>query len=1751
MGGAVEDGIGINGKTSPRQAEIEKSQAELRQECEIRDKTKKELEFLLEGGNPLELESGNAASISVQSTSFAEQHADQLVTSEAKGSFAFAASPHGDSVESSGRLGTNPCEPNSADNLLLFDAECELSEGNRMPSHPCRSNIVSSEKLSHNGSISRIGEHGDSTVFDRPRKAYKRRYRSRPNRDGTRSSSTDVNPTHGIHPSSIPSRHEPKDAKGLMSDLENPIILSTSNSKPASPVDNTLQKTGFAGSQQDIEFDGTKAVKPTKDLTEGHSLNSASDAIACEIPFHVKHSQQSPSVLGTPIKMDSDGPQTIVAFEQVSFADIECQPGVTAIKIENKSDSHKMNGFSSKKGERTRHDAHSSASCGVKGLDSESSGTQISQSINGTNDADTKMTDSNGQIKDQISVPDKVPVLGGDESVKEKKESGADSSAPVTVESSVTYRTELEDGVKLHPENELNVNGSALKNKVKDQTDYGGMGASKLIESDSGRKFADLSADQAGVSNESPCSLRHQDSIDMSVPDIPGGGSSIAVSTAPIGAHTFPGSDSILIRTVDEDSILKEAKIIEAKRKRIAELSVTNSPKKTRLKSHWDYLLEEMAWLANDFAQERIWKIASAAQLSSKAAFTCRVTKQESRFHLEAKKVAHSLAKSVMEFWQLIEEKSEVLDQQGQGEDGHSVQAYAMRFRKYKNCCIIYNPTEVPLTPDGVLDVGILDLSWKENLMEENIFYTVLPGTMETYRSSVESHVAQFQKIAGGMIEEVETSTCDAAEDENERTDTYDMSMAFDDSKNSGFGPKKQKDVIHAYGSRPYEVSSDVSHMQGAENKAVHQSALLGKRPVGNLNASIPTKRVRTASRRVVSPFSAGTSGFPPANKTDASSSDTNSYQDDQNILQGGSHTPYNVEVESAVKFEKKLAIGSAEGLMKHKKKKAKHLNAAYEARWQVDSTFQNEEFQRDHLRKSHQNENNCTSGLLGQPMAKKQKTMRQSQDYSFETITPIGGSVPSPVASQMSNMSHSNKFVKMLGGRDRGRKQKLLKMSAGQPGSGSPWTHFEDQALVVLAHDLGPNWELVSDAMNSTLQFKCIFRKSKECKERHSFLMDRTSGDGADSAEDSRSSQPYPSTLPGIPKGSARQLFQRLQGPIEEDTLKSHFEKIIIIGQKQHYRKTQEPKQLQQPHSSHTIALQQVCPNNLNGGPVLGPLDLCDFIAENDILPLGHQGPHSGGLTIPNQGTVTPMSPASGFTSSLQGYPSLIVGSNFPSSPSSLNSSLRDARYGPPRPALLPADEQQRMQQYNQMSGRSVPQPNASSPGALAGTERGVRVLPGGSGMGLVSGVNRGMSITRPGFQGITSPPVVNSGSVVSPGMPPPNMHSGVGSGQGSSILRPREALHMMRPGLGQDSQRPIMPADLQMQAPPGNSQMSHHISGLSSPLPNQTVSPLVPSYPLHHPSSPQHPQVLSPRHHPHLPGPTTNQQAYAMRLAKERQQQNRSVHQPQISLSNSTTPHNIHPSPQLPLQNNPQVQPQMATPPVSLSPTNSMNQQAPVQGNAPVGSTHQITKQRQRQKQNQSAQANRPHPQQKQQTQSQQLANKNKVAKGVGRGNSLQQPNVSIDRAPMNGVSATPGKFVPPQKNYPGQGAPSTKNLHHVASLTDKNSLGHVQVPGSNHPQTSSHQKSVTTNQLHVQRVVQQPNRPQAKDPSNDKHLTSSSTELDQMMTLPPSTVSASAHQWQASEPILDQTTLGSGTNTSSVPLKASGSAAQNSQQ
>ncbi|CAJ1949473.1 unnamed protein product [Sphenostylis stenocarpa] len=1079
------------------------------------------------------------------------------------------------------------------------------------------------------------------------------------------------------------------------------------------------------------------------------------------------------------------------------------------------------------------------------------------------------------------------------------------------------------------------------------------------------------------------------------------------------------------------------------------------------------------------------------------------------------------------------------------------VHAYALRFLKANRSHGISSQAEAPTTPEKIFDSSSVDMSWDEHLNEENLFYEVPPTAMETYRKAIESHFHHFEKTGSSIQEEVETSVYDTAADfgsqenaydEEGETSTYYLPSVYEGNKSSKSAQRKHKN-LKCYTPRCGDAGADLPYVHYTIR--TQPSMMFGKRPASLNVGSIPTKRMRTATRhRVVSPFTnIGT--VQAQAKADASSGDTNSLHDDQSTLHVGPLIQKSTEVESVPDFEKQLSYDCAEAFVKtKKKKKAKTLGSTYDQGWQLDSVVLNEqdiygacvcryilktgasgtETRLVHLRQSqsqwiwdkagasasktklrdqskkrvdiHHFESNGSSGkatcLYGQHNGKKPKIMRPL-DNPLDNIVPMTNSIPSPATSQMSNMSNPNKFIKIISGRDRGRKAKALKISAGQPGSGSPWSLFEDQALVVLVHDMGPNWELVSDAINSALQIKCVFRKPKECKDRHKILMDRT-GDGADSAEDSGSSQSYPSTLPGIPKAwnfflfscsIARQLFQRLQGPMEEDTLKSHFEKIIKIGQKQHYHKNQEKKKNREfgkvvlKNIISTVAKECIAVvetaviTKSTAGYQLSnylPLDLCEAEETNPDVPvLGYQGSHPGGLTLPNQGSVQSMLPTSGVNSSLPVSSGMLLGQNLSSSSAPAAASVRGGRYGIPRNSPSSVDEQQRIQ-YNQMlSGRNIQQ-SMSVAGTISGSDHGVRMLPSGNSMGIMAGINKTMAMPRPGFQGMASPSMLNSGSIISAsmvGMPSPvNMHSGVGPGPGNSILRSHETLHMMRPGHNPDHQRQMMVPELQMQVTQGNSQGIPALCGLSSAFSNQTTTPVQP-YPGHaqqpHQLSQQQSNLSNPR--PHLQGPShtnSQQQAYAVRLAKERQMKQRYLqHQQQLAASNALMPH-VQPTSKLPissspLQNSSQIQPQNSSQQVPHSPITSsspltplssqlqqqrLHQPQPVFSRNPPASglTNQAAKQRPRQQQlppQQYQQSSRQHPNQRHNVQSQQQA---KLLKGMGRGNMLVHPNLSVDTSHLSGLSLPVGSqtgekgdkimpMMPGQNIYSGSGLNSNQ--------------------------------------------------------------------------------------------------------------------------
>ncbi|XP_076921762.1 chromatin modification-related protein EAF1 A-like [Bidens hawaiensis] len=1254
MGGVIDGGVEVSSAPSAQQSSyLEKTQAELRETFNAAEKFKRELEFLQKGGDPLDLKVENGTSVSLQSTSLLDQHPEHFVTSEVKGSFAITASPHGDSVESSGRLGAPSVgEPNSADNLMLFDRENKFHEVEKRPLHLHVNNTVS------------------DVALDLPKKSYKRRNRSRSNRDGGRSSSTDAGPRKGQP--FLTSRHAPKDAKRVEhdDDSQEPKHLSNSNLVPKSPV---------------------KSTQPDIQETLGH--------------------------------------------------------------VEQET--------------------------GTKGFESKSSGSRNIPSLDDKNEDESvavmKNVDSNGTMEVNLALNEAPSIEGSDV-------------------------------------NTLN-NDKALNS----------------------------------VNNTSnPCSASHNDngSTVKEVEDLKGSESALQ--------HE---SDILTSTKEHEDSILEEARIIEEKRKRIAGLSFRVLKSESHHMSHWHFVLEEMSWLANDFAQERLWKATAAAQISRRAAYSSRVRIQQQSSLWQQKQVAHTLAEAVMDFWLTVQVKCNGLEFEGSKKDTKlGLHQYGLRFLEYNSSQAQYSSAQAPMTPDRISDLGTIGISWEANLTEEDLFYTVPPGAIEDYRKSIESHLLQLERTGSSKQEEVDANGYDSVpddtleEDEGE-TNPYYLPGAFGGNRSSDPAQKKKKH-FRSYGQRSYDTGHGSPFMPSHERAIGTQPSILsGKRPTTSINVSIPTKRVRTASR----PRFTGPTGFVQApNGPDALSGDNNSFQDEQSSLHGGSHMLNNMDVESGGEYEKQCNFDPTEVSNRpKKKKKTKHPGSMFGHQWQLDPDFQND--QNNHLKRRLDNRQLDSNG--------------------------------NSVASQTSNMSNSSKFMKLLV-RDRGRKAKSLKTPSGQQGSGSPWSLFEDQALVVLVHDIGANWELVSDAINSTLQFKCIYRNSKECKERHKLLLDRNNGDGGDSAEDSGSSQSYPSTLPGIPEGSARQLFQRLQGPMEEDTLKSHFDKIITIWQKHHHKykklpkmETYDPKQRQQVHNSHTFALSQVCPNNISDGPILTPLDLCEAISlSQDHASVGYQGTHAGGLSGPNHGNLASMVSGPGPSSSLPGSSATGHGGHLASASTPLSPALREGRYGIPRAAPSSIDEQHRIQHLNKMSARSMQQ-SGLPPGPHSGT----RVLPGGTGMGVMNGINRGMTMARPAFQGIASP------SMLSPGVPPGSMHPGPTPSQGS-LVRPRDALHMMRPNQ--------------------NSELG------TGSFPNQNNNIQTPGQPYLHPMSPQ----PSPHMPQHLQGPPTHP-AYGMHLFKERQLHQQRLLQQQFATSNPVSPH-LH------------QQPQQSQLPVSVSSPQSSTQIQPSRG-------------------------------------------------------------------------------------------------------------------------------------------------------------------------------------------------------------------------
>uniref|UniRef100_A0A0D9XV79 Myb-like domain-containing protein n=1 Tax=Leersia perrieri TaxID=77586 RepID=A0A0D9XV79_9ORYZ len=1637
--GIVECGVTIDQKASPRRAAIEKAQEELRQEYDVREERRRELEFLEKGGNPLDFKLGHVESVSVQSTSVADHTTEQNVISEAKGSFACAASPHGDSVESSGKPGSSSCrDANTGDNLMLLDGDTSNTGGEKLVKRGTKRTNASQPDMSLccDGQ-NNVKEAEDSGLFRLGAKnqAYARRR--------SKSSRENATVSLGSQPVS-PLCSQGKDSKGIIQETksEDHGASSISNSRPASPNGNNTLKDASLGDRDAMEKNNTNEGKQATTL----ETTSAKDGLQTLVI-----SPNSVQLIGDDLVVTAansvESPDTtpkeaaLVATSSFpSLCNEVLKEACVAEKAGNGCSDKNLivhaDDIVSKSADAVPSPVVDIASLNVKEADITCA--NMSKTID---EHHGKSENISGKVSDE-DLGDSIPC--DNDGNKDGQLEGGDIPTVVdgiynSVQPEVSSTIYTKDDIDAH-------------NKIGDaQKDAGNLATSGHEEVDKEAGF--------NLKRNNRCSPDFNaadklDSVAMAsgllTKDVPSSVSLMDLDNdvKKSGENIPPMEkkecrDSTVVNKEHEDSILRRAQLIEVNIKKAGECSLSNAILEKKQMSHWDFVLEEMAWMANEFMQMCHW-----------IAFSGRATFEEANIKRKQKLIARILAKSIMNFWcsaETLRGTGGRISKEGQPEESigleetklagvngekeqcnesleqekprcsslqSPVQNYALRFLK-DNCNIskCLSLAEAPATPDRLNDFGILKVP--DHLSEEKLFYGVVPGAMQAYREFVGIQKTNKKTNNSRHNDDYEPSTTgsvagshrgNAYEDDDVEASTYLLPGSYDGGLASKSYKKKHMMQQRMNGTRHYGTSVDMPYDPYVESKSGNHPFLSnGKRPSDLFN--IPTKRIRTAARqRVVSPYPANASGATAfTNKTDASSGDTNSCQDDQSSLHGGSFPRKNVDIESTADFDRQLYDSSEVSTKSKKKKKSKH--PGYKTPQTVAESCSLIAGKKDYLKKRsevHPFDSNGNIVTNGQHGIKKPKLMNQPPDVSLEALTPVGPMV-SPAASQMSNMANPTKIIKIITNRDRGRKNKVLKMAAGHSGPGSPWSSFEDQALVVLVHDMGQNWELVSDALNSIVQRKCIYRRPHECKDRHKLLTERSSVDGADSADDSGSSQHYQSTLPGIPKGSARQLFQRLQGPFEEETLKAHFEKIIFLGQKLHPNRkkgeNQELMQINPLHSSHVQALSQACAP----GVVLMPLDLCDAMTPNpDALSIGYSGSHASGLLSNHPSSVGPTLPTANLNTRVPGSPCMVLGNTLPS-PSTPNAPRDTQRYGIPRPTSLQGDEQQRIQYSQMLNSRSLQQP---VPGALpAGVDRGVRMMSGAHGMGMMTGINRG-TVTRPPFPRLSSSGMLN---MVSPGSMLPNngqsmqntvnVHPGTIPGHGNTMLRPRDPMQMLWPGQNMEEHRQMMMQEFQMQVSQGNSQSIHYTG-----TPFSNVGASSPGHPFPVQSSqphqmPQQSHVLGNTHHPHIQGTTQSspqQQAYGMRLAKDRHAQQCVMTQQQHPLSGASTAS--------PVQNGSQMQQQSQGPPSSVQSSQSQHkQQHPTQNSQdnsvlpsqPVNTSH---KQKKQQGQQQSRQN------QQQRNQGSQQA---KLMKSLGRGNMMHH-SPPVETTQASGIPTTPKNQV-----------------------------------------------------------------------------------------------------------------------------------------
>lgn len=476
--------------------------------------------------------------------------------SKAKDRLAVAASPPGDSVESSVRpKAPLSNDPSSEDDLMLYHGNNDF-KGERNSINSPRRIIGQFEKSSLLGGVENSNESGDSAAYGLPGKAYRRRNISRSSRDGTRSCSKGIVSSPGVH-TCLPSQLATRDANRLVINEGNQkdydaclksILRSTSPNYDSLSNNERLGRFEVPGGVQRLH-----SIIDRGDLPDANTDANASNSF-----LDNQHNHFSESDAGiTPVnKAQLKESQDV--HGRVDLAGHKCASSLAKPKVNDQVTFGQMNGLND-------HQI-GNAVCGTRGLDSESSCNQtsliIERNLEGKICTNIRTGDSNENGNQEIVTFEDTPYCECNKSVKETNVAKVEDTCNITSDENDSFR-EQANGSILRNKQALKERVSGSLIEMKDRVCTVGV-VPDAITAQKNERISNSLLDSSSVAeNANTCTSKLQVITESSVQATLDPKLSSRVSAVLPERQNCPQETSNLATKECEDLILKEARMKE------------------------------------------------------------------------------------------------------------------------------------------------------------------------------------------------------------------------------------------------------------------------------------------------------------------------------------------------------------------------------------------------------------------------------------------------------------------------------------------------------------------------------------------------------------------------------------------------------------------------------------------------------------------------------------------------------------------------------------------------------------------------------------------------------------------------------------------------------------------------------------------------------------------------------------------------------------------------------------------------------------------------------------------------------------------------------------------------------------------------------------------------------------------------------------------------------------------------------------